>query len=98
MNSEAPKLLFAIVSDQYKKEVLQALIQAGFQCIEIGTSSGWFSTGFSTFNVIAPAGRVADAIDIVENTCSPSPDPQKKRAVIYVLPLDEAGELQAEEV
>lgn len=98
MNSEASKLLFTIVSDQYKKEVLQALAQAGFQCMEIGTSSGWFSTGFSTFTVIAPAGRAAEAVDIVENTCPPSPDPQKKRAVVYVLPLDEAGELQAENV
>ncbi|GAB4524325.1 MAG: hypothetical protein Fur0018_07850 [Anaerolineales bacterium] len=96
MNSEINKLLLITISDQFKKEVVEAFAQAGLSCTDIGTSSGWFTSGFSTLLVVTPASRLQEARDLLENICVPSPDPNEKHAIVYVLPVDEAGELQAE--
>lgn len=82
------KLIITIISDSDNEPVSQALIGAEFRVTRIASTGGFFRRGSSTLVIGVSDDRVEAAIEIIRMNTTPSPDPEQKRATVFVVPVE----------
>lgn len=79
------KLIFAILRDEDTEAVSHGLIVAGFRVTRIASTGGFLRRGNATMMVGVEDEKVDQAIQVLHENCSPSPDPNQRRATLFVL-------------
>jgi uncharacterized protein YaaQ len=79
------KLIFAILRDEDTEAVSHGLIVAGFRVTRIASTGGFLRRGNATMMVGVEDEKVDQAIQVLRENCSPSPDPNQRRATLFVL-------------
>ena len=83
------KMVVAIVGDQEANRVTESLVNAGYPGpTRINTSGGFLRRGNATLLLGTDDERVEAAIDVIRAAVeagAPPPDPDHKRATIFVL-------------
>jgi uncharacterized protein YaaQ len=79
------KLIIAILRDEDTENVSNALVTASFRVTRIASTGGFLRHGYTTFMIGVEDEKVDDAIQVIRQTCTPSPHPGSKRATLFVL-------------
>ena len=79
------KMIIAIIRDIDNDPVTHALIDAKLRVTCIASTGGFLKHGNNTLLLGLEDGQVDQALQIIRDTCSPSPDPRIRRATIFVL-------------
>jgi uncharacterized protein YaaQ len=82
------KMIVAILPDEDAESVSQALINSNLSVTEIASSGGFLRQGSSTLMIGVEEGFVDDAIQIINNNCTPSVELMRKRATLFVLNVE----------
>jgi uncharacterized protein YaaQ len=87
------KLILAILRDQDCEPVTNALVAAGLGVTRIASTGGFFRRGSTTMLVGVDVERVDEAIQLVDQNCSPSDASDSNRATLFVLKVDQFTQL-----
>jgi len=82
------KMIFAILEDAESESVMRAMHDAGHPLTLIDSTGGLLRRGNSTLIVGVDATDVDDVIELINQECSPSVNPFKKRATIMVFAVE----------
>ena len=82
------KMIFAILEDAESESVMRAMHDAGHPLTLIDSTGGLLHRGNSTLIAGVDATDVDDFIELVNQECSPSINPFKKRATIMVFDVE----------
>lgn len=83
------KLILAIVRDVDNDHVSHSLTNANFKVTCIASTGGFIRRGNSTLLVGTEDEKVNEALDIIRNNLTQPTEPNQKRAVIFVLKVDD---------
>ncbi|MEN6434398.1 MAG: cyclic-di-AMP receptor [Anaerolineaceae bacterium] len=83
------KLILAIVRDVDNDHVSHSLTSANFKVTCIASTGGFIRRGNSTLLVGTEDEKVNEALDIIRNNLTQPTEPNQKRAVIFVLKVDD---------
>jgi len=87
------KMIIAIIKDEDSENVSQALISDNFRVTRIASTGGFFRRGSTTFMIGVSDERVDQAIGVIRDHCSPPPEPNQKRATLFVLNISHFEQL-----
>jgi len=79
------KMIIAIVDDNLRQQVSQALISSKFRVTQLATTSGFLRGGETSLMIGVDSHQVEHALQIIRDQIPISPDLDKKQATIYVL-------------
>lgn len=79
------KMILAIINEENRHAVSQALISADFRVTQLATTSGFLRGGETSLMVGVEDDLVDSALQIFRDQISQSPEPGRKQATIYVL-------------
>jgi uncharacterized protein YaaQ len=79
------KMIIAIIRDIDDDTVTHALTGAEFRVTRIASTGGFLRRGNNTLLIGLDDEKVEQAMQIIRDSCSPSPDPEIRRATIFVL-------------
>jgi len=79
------KLIICILQDSDKDTVTKALNAEGFRVTVLPSSGAYFRRGNSTLLIGLEEDQVQRAIEIVRENCLDPPEPEFKRATVFVL-------------
>ena len=79
------KLILAILRDEDTESVSHGLIVAGFRVTRIASTGGFLRRGNATLMIGVDDEKVDQAIQVLRENCSPSTDPNQRRATLFVL-------------
>ena len=82
------KMIFAILEDAESESVMRAMHDAGHPLTLIDSTGGLLRRGNSTLIAGVDASDVDDVIELINQECSPSVNPFKKRATIMVFDVE----------
>ena len=82
------KMIVAILQDEDAEKVTQALNHSNLHVTEIASTGGFLRQGSSTLMISVQEAAVDDAIQIINNNCTPSVEPMRKRATLFVLNVE----------
>ena len=82
------KLIIAIIRDSDCDDVSRALTSASFRVTSIASTGGFLRRGQTTLLIGLDDEQVNSALDIIRNNCSTPPEPNAKRATIFVVKVD----------
>jgi uncharacterized protein YaaQ len=82
------KMIFAILEDAESESVMRAMHDAGHPLTLIDSTGGLLRRGSSTLIAGVDATDVDDVIELINQECSPSVNPFKKRATIMVFAVE----------
>lgn len=82
------KMIMAILEDTDFNSVLRALHDAGHPLTLIDSTGGLLRRGNSTLIAGVDESEVDEVINLINQECSPSVNPFKKRATIMVFAVD----------
>ena len=82
------KMIFAILEDAESESVMRAMHDAGHPLTLIDSTGGLLRRGNSTLIAGVDATDVDDVIELINQECSPSINPFKKRATIMVFAVE----------
>jgi uncharacterized protein YaaQ len=82
------KMIFAILEDAESESVMRAMHDAGHPLTLIDSTGGLLRRGSSTLIAGVDATEVDDVIELINQECSPSVNPFKKRATIMVFAVE----------
>ena len=82
------KMILAILEDSESRDIMNALHQAGYPLTLIDSTGGLLLRGNSTIIVGVNDSDVNNVIDLINQECSPSVNPFKKRATIMVFEVE----------
>ena len=82
------KMILAIIEDSDSNAVLKTLHNAGYPVTVIDSTGGLLRRGTSTLVAGVKDGQVDNAINLINQECSPCVNPIKKRATIMVFNVD----------
>ena len=82
------KMIVAILPDEDAESVNQALISSNLCVTEIASTGGFLRQGSSTLMIGVDDNSVDEAIQIINNNCTPSVEPMLKRATLFVLNVE----------
>jgi len=82
------KMIVAILQDEDAETVSQALLSSELCVTEIASTGGFLRQGSSTLMIGLDDAAVDDAIQIINNNCTPSVEPMLKRATLFVLNVE----------
>lgn len=82
------KMIMAILEDTDSDSVLRALHDAGYPLTLIDSTGDLLRRGNSTLIAGVDESEVDDVINLINQECSPSVNPFKKRATIMVFAVD----------
>lgn len=82
------KMIVAILQDEDAEAVTHALMESKLIVTEIASSGGFLRQGSSTLMIGVDDGDVDEAIQIINNNCTPSIEPMLKRATLFVLNVE----------
>ena len=83
------KLILAIVRDTDSDAVSSALTSASLRVTHIASTGGFLRRGQSTLLIGLEDDQVQNALEIIRQSCSPATEPDTRRAVIFVLKVDD---------
>jgi uncharacterized protein YaaQ len=83
------KLIIAIIRDSDNEPVSRALTSADFRVTCVASTGGFLRKGYSTLLIGLEDEQVERALTIMRETCSPTNDPNLKRATVFVLKVDQ---------
>lgn len=78
------KMVMAILEYSDSKQVMESLHQAGFPLTLIDTTGGFLRRVNSTIIVGVSDDQVDHVVELINQECSPSGNPFKKRATLMV--------------
>jgi uncharacterized protein YaaQ len=82
------KMIVAILPYEDAEAVNHALITSNLCVTEIASSGGFFRQGSSTLMIGVDDDSVDDAIQTINNNCTPSVELMRKRATLFVLNVE----------
>ncbi len=82
------KMIVAILQDEDAETVTQALMNSELSVTEIASTGGFLRQGSSTLMIGVNSESVDDAIQIINNNCTPSVEPMQRRATLFVLNVE----------
>lgn len=82
------KMIFAILEDAESESVIKAMHDAGHPLTLIDSTGGFLRRGNSTLIAGVDSSDVDDVIELINQECSPSINPFKKRATIMVFNVE----------
>lgn len=82
------KMIFAILEDAESESVMRAMHDAGHPLTLIDSTGGLLRRGNSTLIAGVDATDVDDVIELINQECSSSVNPFKKRATIMVFDVE----------
>jgi len=82
------KMIFAILEDAESESVMRAMHDAGLPLTLIDSTGGLLRRGNSTLIAGVDAPDVNEVIELINQQCSPSVNPFKKRATIMVFAVE----------
>jgi len=82
------KMIVAILQNEDSKSVTDALMSSELCVIEIASTGGFLRQGSSTLMIGVDDASVDEAIQIINNNCTPSVEPMQKRATLFVLNVE----------
>lgn len=83
------KLIIAIVKDTDNDPVSHALTSANLRVTYIASTGGFLRRGNTTLFIGLDDERVEEALGIIRSTIAPATNPEEKRAIIFVLKVDD---------
>lgn len=87
-NSFLMKMIVAILRDFDTEPVSSKLVELGFTVTRIASTGGFLRQGRTTLMIGVEANRVDHAIQVIHDNCSPTVEPYRKRATIFVLNVE----------
>ena len=87
------KLIIAIIKDEDNDAVSRALTKKDFRVTLIASTGGFLRSGRSTLLVGVEDDQLETALDVMRGACKKPKDPQEKRAIIFVLRVDQFKQL-----
>ena len=82
------KMIVTILQDIDTESVTRALIDLELCVTEIASSGGFLRQGSSTLMIGVDDESVDDAIQLINDNCTPSIEPMLKRATLFVLNVE----------
>jgi uncharacterized protein YaaQ len=82
------KMIVAILQDDDAEIVTDALMDAELCVTEIASTGGFLRQGSSTLMIGVDDNSVDDAIQVINNNCTPSVEPMQRRATLFVLNVE----------
>jgi uncharacterized protein YaaQ len=82
------KMVVAIIPDTDHENVSEQLISNGFRVTTIASTGGFLRYGTTTMMIGVEDEQVERAIEIVKESCAPSPSPGLKRGSLFVLDVE----------
>jgi uncharacterized protein YaaQ len=82
------KMIVAILQDEDAEAVAQALSTSELSVNRIASTGGFLRQGSSTLMIGVEDQHVDEAIQIINNNCTPSIEPMLKRATRFVLNVE----------
>jgi uncharacterized protein YaaQ len=82
------KLIIAIIRDSDCDNVSRALTSSNFRVTSIASTGGFLRRGQTTLLIGLDDEHVDSALDIIRGNCSTPPEPNTKRATIFVVKVD----------
>jgi len=83
------KLIISIIRDLDNEPVSRALTSADFRVTCIASTGGFLRRGYSTLLIGLEDDQVEKALQIIRESCSPSNEPNIRRATVFVLKVDQ---------
>lgn len=83
------KLILAIVRDSDSDAVSRALTTASYRVTHIASTGSFLRRGQSTLLIGLEDDQVQNALAIIRNNVTPAPEPGTRRAVMFVLKVDD---------
>jgi uncharacterized protein YaaQ len=87
------KLIIAIIKDEDNDAVSSGLTKNEFRVTLIASTGGFLRSGRSTLLIGVEDEQVDAALEIIRENCKKHDDPKKKRATIFVLPVEQFTQL-----
>ena len=87
------KLIIAIIKDEDKDAVSRALTKGEFRVTLIASTGGFLRSGRSTLLAGVDDEQVDAALEIIRKACKKPKESQEKRAIIFVLKVDQFTQL-----
>jgi uncharacterized protein YaaQ len=82
------KMIVAILQDEDAEPVLKALSESRLSVNRVASTGGFLRQGSSTLMIGVDNEDVDDAIEIINNHCTPTVEPMLKRATLFVLNVE----------
>jgi uncharacterized protein YaaQ len=82
------KMIVAILHDDDADNVIEALMTSELSVTEIASTGGFLRQGSSTLMIGVDNDSVDDAIQLINNNCTPSVEPMRKKATLFVLNVE----------
>lgn len=79
------KMIVAIIADDKRQQISQALINADYRVTQLATTSGFFRGGETTLMIGIEDEKVENALQIIRDQIPQSQEGEKKQATLYVL-------------
>ena len=83
------KLIIAIIRDSDNEPVSRALTSSDYRVTCVASTGGFLRRGQSTLLIGVEDERVERALQIIRESCSTPTDPNIKRAIVFVLKVDQ---------
>jgi len=83
------KMIIAILHDVDNDPVSHALTSANFRVTTIASTGGFLRHGQTTLLIGTEDDQVESTLKIIKQNCSPAPDLEQKRGIIFVLNVDQ---------
>lgn len=87
------KMIVAILRDEDTECVTQSLVEGGLQVTMIASSGGFLRQGRSTLLIGVEEDRVDQAIEHINENCTPSIEPMLRKATVFVLNVEHFEQL-----
>jgi uncharacterized protein YaaQ len=79
------KMILAVVRDEDREDINQALIDENFRVTRIASTGGFFRRGSTTFMIGVEDDQVDAAIQVIRENCPPPSEPGIRRVTIFVI-------------
>jgi uncharacterized protein YaaQ len=93
MNSSNMRLIIAVIRDSDSESVLQSLLQEDLRVTRISSTGGFLRRGNATLLVGVEAEKVQTTVKLIRENSAADVDPGLKKAVIFVLKVDQFEQL-----
>lgn len=82
------KMIVAILQDEDAEASTEALATSNLCVTRVASTGGFLRQGSSTLMIGVEDQDVDDAIEIINNNCTPSVEPMLKRATLFILNVE----------
>ncbi len=87
------KMIVAILRDEDTECVIQSLAEEGLHVTRIASSGGFLRQGRSTLMIGVEHDKVDQAIQSINDSCTPSVEPMLRKATVFVLNVEHFEEI-----